>query len=56
MLIFSGAVFEGMWKNNKKASFGEYTLKDCGKFQCFFQDDSIEISEAIVPLGKLFLI
>lgn len=37
----SGAIFEGLWKKNKKTGHGRFILKDCGAFQCHFKDDNV---------------
>lgn len=52
--FYSGAKIEIIWKNNKKTGHGRCVLKDCGAFQCCFEDDNIETGPkfARVNIGK----
>ena len=52
-LIFSGAIFEGLWTENRKSGEGKYTLKESGTFHCYFEHDKMRTEGPLsVKFGK----
>ena len=51
--FISGAVYEGLWKKNKKCGQGKYFFKNCGEIQCYFINDDIARQKLMPSQGTI---